>query len=152
MKLTALRATRAMGDMANNPGGTERRCRHGNGHGRDDGQPNGAPRRPRPTTATTSRPPLPGAATAAATEYKVGIDNQQYGPYGVNQLKAMADDGSFKPDMLVWAKGMANWTKAGEVPELSGLFGPPLPGAGRSCFAFPGTATVGLGLHANHHQ
>ena len=56
---------------------------------------------------------------------------EQYGPYGVNQLKAMADDGSFKPDMLVWAKGMANWTKAGEVPELSGLFGPPpLPGAG----------------------
>ena len=36
----------------------------------------------------------------------------------------MADDGSFKPDMLVWAKGMANWIKAGEVPELSGLFGP----------------------------
>ena len=43
----------------------------------------------------------------------------------------MADDGSFKPGMLVWAKGMANWTQAGEVPELAGLFGPPpLPGTG----------------------
>ena len=41
-----------------------------------------------------------------------------------------ADDGSFKTDMLVWAKGMGAWTKAGEVPELSDLFGPPpLPGA-----------------------
>ena len=45
----------------------------------------------------------------------------------------MAADGSFKPDMLVWAAGMAGWTKAAEVPELTGLFGaPPLPGAGEA--------------------
>jgi hypothetical protein len=35
-------------------------------------------------------------------------------------------------DTLVWKNGMAQWTKAGEVPELAGLFGdvpPPIPGA-----------------------
>ena len=43
----------------------------------------------------------------------------------------MANDGSFKPDMLVWAAGMSGWTKAGEVSELAGLFGAaPLPGGG----------------------
>ena len=46
------------------------------------------------------------------------------------EMGVSVDDGSFKPDMLVWAKGMGAWTKAGEVPELSGLFGaPPLPAA-----------------------
>ena len=31
------------------------------------------------------------------------------------------------------AAGMAGWTKAGDVPELAGLFGtPPLPGAGEA--------------------
>ena len=130
--LTALRATRAMGDMANNPGGTGAA-----GAGMEmamgvmmANQMGGA-LAAGAQQQQQAAPPLPGAASAAATEYKVGIDNQQYGPYDVTRLKAMADDGSFKPDMLVWAKGMANWTKAGEVPELAGLFGPPpLPGAG----------------------
>ena len=73
-------------------------------------------------------PPLPGAASAAGTKYKVAIKDQEYGPYGLDHLQEMADDGSFKPDMFVWAKGMGSWTKASEVSELSGLFGsPPLP-------------------------
>ena len=51
------------------------------------------------------------------------------GPYDVTRLQSMVNDGSFKPDMVVWAAGMAGWTKAGEVPELAALFGaPPLPG------------------------
>ena len=75
-------------------------------------------------------PPLPSAAPAASgTQYKVGINNVQYGPYDVARLQSMANDGSFKPDMVVWAAGMSGWAKAGEVPELASLFGaPPLPG------------------------
>ena len=132
--LTALRATRAMGDMANNPGGTGAagagmEMARGVMMANQMGGALAAGAQPQQQQQTA--PPLPGATPAAATEYKVGIDNQQYGPYDVSRLKAMADDGSFKPDMLVWTKGMANWAKAGEVPELSGLFGPPpLPGAG----------------------
>ena len=61
----------------------------------------------------------------------MAIDNAQYGPYDLSHLQEMAGNGTFKPDMLVWAKGMAGWTKAGEISELSGLFGPPsLPSAG----------------------
>ena len=81
--------------------------------------------------AAQQAPPLPGAATAAGTEYTVAINDEKYGPYDLNHLQKMADDGSFKPDMLVWAKGMGAWTKASEVAELSDLFGPPpLPAAG----------------------
>ena len=128
--LTALRASRAMGDMANNPGGTGAA-----GAGMEmamgvmmANQMGGALAAGAQPQQQQAAPPLPGAAPAGTTEYKVGIDNQQYGPYPVDRLKAMAADGSFKPDMLVWAAGMAGWTKAAEVPELAALFdAPPLP-------------------------
>ena len=129
--LTALRASRAMGDMAQNPGGTGAA-----GAGMEmamgvmmanqmGGALTGAGQQQQ-----QAAPPLPGTAPAAGvTQYKVGINNQQYGPYDVARLQSMANDGSFKPDMLVWATGMSGWTKAGEVSELAGLFGaPPLPG------------------------
>ncbi|MBR89742.1 MAG: antifreeze protein [Verrucomicrobiales bacterium] len=128
--LTALRASRAMGDMAKNPGGTGAAgagmevamgmmmANQVGGALAGAAQPQqGAP------------PPLPGAKPAAAPEYTVAIDKQKYGPYGLNRLQDMANDGSFTADMLVWAKGMGAWTKAGEVSDLAGLFGPPpLPG------------------------
>ena len=86
-------------------------------------------RNPQPHNHNRPRPsqvrPLP-----RARNIPVAINDQKYGPYGLGHLQKMADDGSFKTDMLVWAKGMGAWTKAGEVPELSDLFGPPpLPSA-----------------------
>ena len=130
--LTALRASRAMGDLANNPGaGGVAGAGMGMGMGMAMGsQMAGALTGATQPAAAQQAPPLPGAATAAGTEYTVAINDEKYGPYDLNHLQKMADDGSFKPDMLVWAKGMGAWTKAGEVPELSGLFGaPPLPAA-----------------------
>ena len=130
--LTALRASRAMGDLANNPGaGGVAGAGMGIGLGMAMGsQMGGALTGAAQPDAAQQAPPLPGAAAAAGTEYTVAINDEKYGPYDLNHLQKMADDGSFKPDMLVWAKGMGAWTKAGEVPELSALFGPPpLPAA-----------------------
>ena len=131
--LTALRASRAMGDMAQNPGGTGAA-----GAGMEmamgvmmANQMGGALAKAGQQQQQAA-PPLPEVAPAVSSiQYKVGINNQQYGPYGVARLQSMANDGSFKPDMLVWAAGMSGWTKAGEVSELAGLFGAaPLPGGG----------------------
>lgn len=132
--LTALRASRAMGDLANNPGaGGVAGAGMGMGMGMMMGNQMGAAATGATQPAATQpqqAPSLPGAAAAAGTEYTVAINDQKYGPYGLGHLQKMADDGSFKTDMLVWAKGMGAWTKAGEVAELSGLFGPPpLPAA-----------------------
>jgi membrane protease subunit (stomatin/prohibitin family) len=130
--LTALRASRAMGDLANNPGaGGVAGAGMGMGMGMAMGsQMAGALTGATQPAAAQQAPPLPGAAAATGTEYTVAINDEKYGPYDLNHLQKMADDGSFKPDMLVWAKGMGAWTKAGEVPELSALFGPPpLPAA-----------------------
>ena len=130
--LTALRASRAMGDLANNPGaGGVAGAGMGMGMGMAMGsQMAGALTGATRPAAAQQAPPLPGAAGATGTEYTVAINDEKYGPYDLNHLQKMADNGSFKPDMLVWAKGMGAWTKAGEVPELSALFGaPPLPAA-----------------------
>jgi hypothetical protein len=131
--LTALRASRAMGDLANNPGaGGVAGAGMGMGLGMAMGSQMGGALTgaAQPAAAPQQAPPLPGAAAATGTEYTVAINDEKFGPYDLNHLQKMADDGSFKPDMLVWAKGMGAWTKAGEVPELSALFGPPpLPAA-----------------------
>ena len=129
--LTALRASRAMGDLANNPGaGGVAGAGMGMGMGMMMGNQMGAAATAATQPQQQAAPPLPGAAAAAGTEYTVAINDEKYGPYNLDHLQKMADGGSFKTDMLVWAKGMGTWTKAGEVAELSGLFGPPpLPAA-----------------------
>ncbi len=73
-------------------------------------------------------PPLPqGAAFYAA------IGGQQAGPFDLTALQQQIQAGQITKDTLVWKDGMANWTAAGQVPELANLFGatpPPLPPTG----------------------
>ena len=56
-------------------------------------------------------------------QYYIGKNNQQTGPFEVNQLLA----NGLTPDTLVWCQGMASWEKAKNVPELMGLFVPQQP-------------------------
>ena len=70
-------------------------------------------------------PPVPGAVS-----YHVAVNGQSSGPFDVATLTQMATSGSLTKDSLVWKQGMANWTAAGEVSDLSSLFGavpPPIP-------------------------
>jgi membrane protease subunit (stomatin/prohibitin family) len=67
-------------------------------------------------------PPVPGGSS-----YFVAVNGQQQGPYPVATLQNMAAQGSITRDTLVWKQGMATWSKAGEVGELSQLFGPVPP-------------------------
>ena len=72
-------------------------------------------------------PPLP-----AAMAFHVAINGQQAGPFDMMALQAQASSGALKRDSLVWKTGMAQWSKASDVPELAALFAsmpPPIPGA-----------------------
>jgi membrane protease subunit (stomatin/prohibitin family) len=75
----------------------------------------------------TSPPPLP-----TAKRYHVAVDNQPKGPFAMEELRSRVAQGRLDRGTLVWTEGMPNWTPAGEVPELAGLFAasgpPPLPG------------------------
>jgi membrane protease subunit (stomatin/prohibitin family) len=70
-------------------------------------------------------PPLPGNA-----QYFVAVNGQQQGPFTVAVLQQMAQQGTLTRESLVWKQGMQSWSKAGEVTDLSTVFGstpPPLP-------------------------
>ena len=79
------------------------------------------------TTTAPPPPPLPGQQVVS---YHVALNGQQAGPYDINTLKGLVDSNQLNQETLVWTNGMANWTKAGEVPALAVLFlksPPPLP-------------------------
>ncbi|WP_430782162.1 SPFH domain-containing protein [Actinoplanes sp. G11-F43] len=69
-------------------------------------------------------PPLP------AGDWFAAIGGQQQGPFDVATLTSHATSGSLDRNTLVWRAGMAAWTPAGQVTELSSVFAsvpPPLP-------------------------
>lgn len=70
-------------------------------------------------------PPLPGAAV-----FHVAIGQNRAGPFDMNTLQQQAGAGTLNRNTLVWTTGMAQWVRAGEVPELAPLFAqvpPPIP-------------------------
>ncbi len=69
-------------------------------------------------------PPMPGQ-----TMYHIAVNGAQQGPFSMDQLTAMVQQGQLNAQTLVWTAGMAGWVAAGTVPALSSLFGvvPPPP-------------------------
>ena len=69
--------------------------------------------------------PMGGMATPPpmmSTQYYVGINGQQMGPFDVNTLRQYAQAGQINAQTQVWTQGMPQWSPAGSVPELAGLF------------------------------
>ncbi|MCP4218201.1 MAG: SPFH domain-containing protein [bacterium] len=67
-------------------------------------------------------PPIP-----RSVKFYAVVNGSQAGPFTTEVLRQMAQQGSFKPDTLVWKEGMAAWSKASTVAETSGLFAPQGP-------------------------
>jgi membrane protease subunit (stomatin/prohibitin family) len=77
------------------------------------------------TAPAAAPPPIPQAVT-----FYVAVGGQQQGPFDMGTLQQQIRSGQLTRDTLVWKNGMANWAKAGDVTDLSSLFGavpPPLP-------------------------
>jgi membrane protease subunit (stomatin/prohibitin family) len=86
-------------------------------------QPPAAP----PTAAQAAPPPPP----PAETQWHLAEAGQTTGPFGTVQIRQMIAQGALTPQSLVWTAGQDGWKKAGEVPDLAGLFSaPPPPPAG----------------------
>jgi membrane protease subunit (stomatin/prohibitin family) len=63
-------------------------------------------------------------------QYSVAVNGQTAGPFNMQQLQQMAQNGQLTLDSHVWKDGMANWEVARNVSELSSLFNnaaPPPP-------------------------
>ncbi len=69
-----------------------------------------------PTMGNMAPPPMMSA------QYYVGINGQQMGPFDVNILRQMVQQGQISGQTQVWTQGMPQWAPAGAVPELATLF------------------------------
>ena len=125
-QFTQYQTANAIRDMANNPnaGGNMMGVVAGMGMGNVMGgvMQDGARAPQQPGAAP---PPLP-----PQVQWYAAVNGQQAGPFDANGLAQQVRDGRVTADTLVWKQGMSNWTPAGQVPELAGLFGaapPPLP-------------------------
>ena len=67
-------------------------------------------------------PPIPNV------QYHVSINGAPSGPFNMQQLAQMVQNGQLTQQTYVWKQGMANWELAGNVQELISLFAPPTPG------------------------
>jgi membrane protease subunit (stomatin/prohibitin family) len=123
---TKFQTANAIEDAANNQGGAGGAFGFGLGMaaGQRAAQAMNTPSAAPPTVPAAGPPPLPAA------EWFVGVNGQQQGPFDLSALAAQASAGTLTRETLVWKNGMAGWTAAGQVPELSGAFAavpPPLP-------------------------
>lgn len=62
--------------------------------------------------------------------YFLVLNNQQAGPYSMDQLKQLVKEGVLTKQTFVWKEGMSDWANAQNVPEVNALFiptPPPLP-------------------------
>ena len=68
-------------------------------------------------------PPLP------TISYSVSVNGQTAGPFNMQQLQQMVQNGQLSQNTHVWKQGMAKWEIAGNIQELTNLFGtvPPPP-------------------------
>ena len=57
-----------------------------------------------------------------AISYMLYANGAQSGPYNMQQLQQLVQNGQLTPQTYVWKQGMANWEVAGQVAELSVLF------------------------------
>ena len=62
-------------------------------------------------------------------QYYMSVNGQNVGPFDLHQLQQMVQNGQLTRNTYVWKNGMQNWELAGNVQELSMLFGavPPPP-------------------------
>ena len=54
--------------------------------------------------------------------YMVSMNGQQSGPFNIQQLQQLAQQGQINAQTYVWKQGMSNWVMAGQVQELASLF------------------------------
>ena len=71
-----------------------------------------------------------------ADQWFYAVNNEKKGPVDFDTLKTLAANNIVSPSTLVWKQGMASWTAASEVAELSShtpaaSSPPPLPSTAR---------------------
>ncbi|NLL29149.1 MAG: SPFH domain-containing protein [Bacteroidales bacterium] len=78
-----------------------------------------------PASQQQTPPPMP-----PAIQYFVAVNGQQTGPFTLQVLQQMVNEGKLNKETLVWTNGMPAWAPAGTVDALAAIFQstpPPMP-------------------------
>ncbi len=59
--------------------------------------------------------------------WHIAVNGQTQGPLNDQQIHQAIQTGQVTANTLVWSPVLGNWTAAGQVPQLAGHFGPPVP-------------------------
>ncbi len=70
---------------------------------------------PAPQPPMPQPDPAPIPAPQPTVKYRMYVNNQQYGPFTVDELVR----NGVTPTTLVWTEGMPGWTKAADVPQIA---------------------------------
>jgi membrane protease subunit (stomatin/prohibitin family) len=79
---------------------------------------------PQPAFQQQAPPPPPPAPM-----WHVAVNGATQGPFSMAQMQQGAASGEIQPATMVWTQGMPSWSPASQVPQLQGLFPPPMPPA-----------------------
>jgi hypothetical protein len=60
--------------------------------------------------------------TTKAAPFKVMLNGQEEGPFGLKQLKQMVSEGQLNRNTMVMQEGMTSWSEAEQIPEINELF------------------------------
>ena len=60
-------------------------------------------------------------------QYMLSVNGQQAGPFNMQQLQQLVQQGQMTPQTYVWKQGIQNWELAANVAELAQLFMPATP-------------------------
>ena len=69
--------------------------------------------------AMNTPPPMPNV------QYHISVNGAQAGPFNMQQLQQMAQNGQLTQQTYVWKQGMQNWELACNVSDLASLFSSP---------------------------
>jgi membrane protease subunit (stomatin/prohibitin family) len=126
-KLARFKAAKSIEEAAENTGGAAG-AGVGMGIGIGVGNMMGSLLGEQMSGAAAAPPPPPPEADAP---FYIAAGGKQTGPFTMEQLIPMAQQGTLTSQTLVWHQGMGQWRVAESVPELGILFPtipPPLPG------------------------
>lgn len=76
-------------------------------------------------TPPVSRTAVPPPLSVSATWY-AALNGQQSGPFTLEQLHGYVSSGHLTAATMVWRQGLPNWSPAGQIGELTSLWGGPL--------------------------
>ena len=76
---------------------------------------------PPPPAPAPAPPPATAAPVDPSTQWFLGVDDRQEGPFTVEQIREKLAAGTATGDTLCWKPGLSDWLEIAHTPDLAGL-------------------------------